>query len=307
VVIDAASGGVLAMDSLPTYDPTTLDDTWDRLRADPSAPLLNRATQALYQPGSVLQSVVLGEAVNNGAIRPQDAWSGRTAGRFQGASLPCASNQVFAVQTYADAFMWGCPGAIQSLGGLLGLDDLKRSYSDFGLEEAPPFDLPVAVCAQPTEDDPETAAIGQGRLTVTPLHMALVAAAFANHGQMPAPRLVSAIRPPGQGWQPTPTSATPRGTISSASADMIKALMQQAVESGAAHAASSTQRRIYGYTGLALTGPGFNFNTWFVGFTYDDSDRPVAIAILLEGSQDAERAARIGGQLLAEAAILLKN
>lgn len=305
VIMNAANGDILAMDSLPTYDPNTLDEKWDSLRADPAAPLLNRATQALYQPGSVLQGVILGEAINTGAAKPSDPRTGPSSAQFLNGVLPCAMDPGIPLPTYADAFVWGCPGPLQALGGLMGLADLQRGFSDFGLAEAPRFDLPVASAQnRPQTDDAANTAIGQGQLTVTPLHMALVAAAFANHGQMPAPRLVSAIRPPGQGWAPMATLATPRGTISGDSADAVKSLMRDSVISGAALAASQPQREIYGHTGLALAGPGPAFNTWFVGFTYTDSRTPLVIAVLLEDTRDAATASHIGGLLLAEAAAL---
>lgn len=306
VVLNAASGDVLALDSLPTYDPNTLDTTWDSLRADPAAPLLNRATQALYQPGSVLQAVILGEAVNSRTLQPDDAWNGPSAANFSSGMLPCTIEPAEQPMTYAAAFEWGCPGPFQALGARMGLPNLRIAADDFGLDEAPRFDLPVAASPSlPPEGDPTTAAIGQGQLTVTPLHMALVAAAFANHGQMPAPRLVSAIRPPSQGWTPLASPDTPRGTISAASADVIKGLMRDTVVSGAAGAASQPGRDIYGHAGLALAGPGRVFNTWFIGFTYSDDHTPIAVAILLENTRDVPAISRIGGLLLAETAAVV--
>jgi len=54
VVLDWRNGEVLALVSMPSFDPNRLDQTWDQLRADPNAPLINRATQGLYQPGTLL-------------------------------------------------------------------------------------------------------------------------------------------------------------------------------------------------------------------------------------------------------------
>lgn len=306
VIINAANGDVLAMDSLPTYDPNTLDKMWNSLRADPAAPLLNRATQALYQPGSVLEPVILGEAVNSGMVAPTDATTAPSAAQFSGGTLPCAIDPGSAISTYAIAFEWACPGPFQALGKEMGLADLQREPNDFGLNEVPHFDLPVAAAAsQPAEDDAAAAAIGQGFLTVTPLHMALVAAAFSNHGRMPAPRLVSAIRAPGQTWTPLASPDLPRGTISANSSEVIKELMSEAVTSGAARAAAQPGREIYGHVGLALTGPGRAFNTWFIGFTYSDAHTPIAVAILLEDTRASTDASHIGGLLLAQAAALI--
>jgi peptidoglycan glycosyltransferase len=65
--MDVDSGDILALVSQPTYDPNMLDADWEQLESDPDAPLLNRATQGLYQPGGVLQPVVLAAALEAGA------------------------------------------------------------------------------------------------------------------------------------------------------------------------------------------------------------------------------------------------
>src|SRR5258708_16332122 len=59
IAIDVPSGAVLAMVSVPTFDPNTLDQAYDVLLKDPAAPLLNRVTQGLYQPGGSLETVIL--------------------------------------------------------------------------------------------------------------------------------------------------------------------------------------------------------------------------------------------------------
>lgn len=309
VVINAATGDILAMDSLPTYDPNTLDRDWDSLRADPAAPLLNRATQALYQPGSILEGVILGEALNTGVAAADDTWNGLASARFNGGTLPCATPTNITPGTYADAFIWSCPGTLQALGRQMGTGDLTQTFSDFGLTDAPPFDLPVAVtgATSTAAEDPANMAIGQSRLTVTPLHMALVAAAFSSRGQIPAPRLVSAIRPPSQNWADIAAPAARRGTISGDSAEIVKGLMRESVLSGAAQAASQPGREIYGNSGLALAGPAQEFNVWFIGFVYADNHTPIAISVLLEHTRDTQAAGKIGGLLLAEAAALAEK
>jgi peptidoglycan glycosyltransferase len=309
VLMNAATGEILAMDSQPTYDPNTLDATWDKLKVDPNAPLLNRATQALFQPGSALEAVVLGEALNSGHMTLADAWSGESAVHLASASLPCAGDGPLSAHTFAEAFIWGCPGAFQTLGSTLGTDGLQSGFSDFGLGETTIFDLPVAVTnsgGSLKPDELAPAAIGQGRLTVTPLQMVMVAAAFANHGQIPAPRLVQAIRQPGGAWVSPASQATPRGTISRTSIDAVAELMREAVLSGAAQGAYSPERTVYGHVGLALAGPGNTFNTWFIGFTDDDHGTPIAIVVLLENSSATSTASSIGGSLLVKAADLLR-
>jgi peptidoglycan glycosyltransferase len=305
ILLEAPHGDVLAIGSRPSFDPNRLDEQWDSLKSDADAPLLNRATQSLFQPGTILQSIILGTAVNVGTVTPTDQWRGDLAVvRLDGSSLPCAQQPPIQINTLQDAFLWGCPHPFQLLGTQLGAHMLNVALSDFGLLEAPVFELPTAAPSfdSGTSQDPALTAIGQSDLTVSALQMGLVAAAFADHGQMPAPRLVQAIRPPGSEWETTSLLGNPRGTISRASADTLAELMATSVRLGAAQAARQAAHTIYGQVGLALSGPQSSLSSWFVGFVYLDNGDAISVAVLLENSDDTTGAARIGGTVLAAAA-----
>lgn len=299
IVVMAPQGDVLAMGSQPSFDPNNLDDMWNSLKSDPNAPLLNRATQSLYQPGTVLQGIILGTSINVGATMPEEEWSGNLVVDLGSAQLPCADSPSLPVNSFRDAFLWACPRPLQVLENRLGAHVLEDTLRDFGLLEPPAFELPIAVAPySESTTDPALLAIGQSDLTVSALQMALVAATFADHGQMPAPRLVQAIRDPGGQWIPTPLLGTPRGTISRASADQISQLMARAVTSGAARSAQQSDLAIHGQVGLALSGPESSFNSWFIGFAYHANGDAVAVSVLLEETNDISYAARIGGEML---------
>lgn len=305
VVLQVPQGDVLAIGSRPSFDPNQLDALWDQLKSDPDAPLLNRATQSLFQPGTILQSIILGTAINVGAANPDELWEGDLVARLEDTNLPCARQPRLPISSLQDAFLWSCPGPYQVLGRQLGSHTLNNALADFGLLEAPAFELPTAALSldgEPALPDPALTAIGQGNLTVSALQMALVAAAFADHGQMPAPRLVQAIRPPGDGWNPTPLLGNPRGTISRESADEIAKVLADAVRQGAAQSAHVADYTVHGQVGLALSGPKASLNSWFIGFVYRGNGEAIAVAVLLEGSSNAADAARIGGAVLQSAA-----
>jgi peptidoglycan glycosyltransferase len=300
VVLNASNGEVLAMTSHPTFDPNALDDTWDDLAADPGAPLLNRVTQGLYQPGTILQSILLGAALNTGIAAPGDAWNGDPAVTVDGAALPCMASPA-AVKTLAMAFVSACPAPFQDLAAQIGTDHFRTALIDFRLLQAPDFILPTGASeVEPlSHSDLPRAAVGQGDLTVSPLQMALVASAFANHGQMPPLRLTQAIRMPEGGWEAATITGSPKGTISRDSADAVVALMAQAVSAGgAAQAARLPGDKVYGHAGLALSGPESTLNGWFIGFVYRADGEAIAVAVLVEDTGDVNAAPRIGGQVL---------
>lgn len=305
VVLTAPGGEVLALASAPTFDPNQLDENWDSLVASADAPLLNRATQGAYQPGTILQSVVLGAALNTGVATPEESWSGPLTVQINDTMLPCAQTAT-GIDTLGESFLAACPAPYQAIAQRIRADRLDNALADFGLLEPPPFALlpesggPIP---SPAGADLAATAIGQSGLTVSPLQMALVAAAYADHGQMPALRLVESTRLPGAPWQLQAATGNPRGTVSRASADAVAALMEQAVLNGAARAAAQPASRVHGHAGLAVSGPEGAYNAWFIGYAYRAPDDAIAVAVLIEDTPDAREAARIGGQVL-QAALL---
>ncbi len=300
VALSVPQGEVLAMSSQPAFDPNTLDDNWASLRDDPSAPLLNRATQGLYQPGAILQSVLLGAALNANLPVFEVGWEGELSSHVNGGVLPCAGEPAL-VDSVITAFLWGCPAPFQPLAVQIGIHRLETALTDFGLLEVPDFVPPGAATRSDglsAEDSLPLIAIGQGPLTVSPLQMVLVAAAFADHGRMPAPRLVLAVREPVGDWQAVVPEGNPRGTISRSSADTVAQLMGRSVTEGVARAASLPHHAVYGHVGLALAGPQPVYNAWFIGFTYSSPNQAIAVAVLLEDTTDTSRAAWVGGQVL---------
>ncbi|HEC24045.1 MAG TPA: hypothetical protein ENI95_14115 [Chloroflexi bacterium] len=300
VVLSVPAGEVLALGSQPTFDPNALEERWDELSADPEAPLLSRATQGLYQPGTILQSVILGAALNAGAIETTEMWEGDLEVPVNGVTLPCSGDPQ-AVSTLSDAYIQACPAPFQSIAWRLNARRLDGALADFGLLEAPAFTLPTSAAdltIPPAQANLALTAIGQSDLTISPLQMALVATAFANQGQMPALQLVRATRLPGGEWQPVSPTGNPRGTISPASVESVAGLMRQSVLSGAAQAATLPGRVVYGHSGLAIAGPEGSLNAWFIGFTYVNEGEAIAVAVLIEDAHSADVAARVGAEAL---------
>ncbi len=303
VVLHVPDGQVLALASQPTFDPAALDENWDALSTDPNAPLLNRATQGLYQPGESLQSVVLGAALNNGLVSAADQWRGGSTTTVDGRELPCAASISYA-NSLGGAYVVGCPEPFRQLALQIGAHRLLMALTDFGLTEPPPFTLPTEAATVDTDliqDQLALTGIGQSDLTVSPLQMAMIAASFAGHGQMPPLQLVLATREPGDIWQPVAADGFPRGTLSHASANAIEELMLRSVDEGASQPASVPGYTVAGHTGLAMAGPQGELNAWFTGYSAYSPDNSIAVAVLLENTPDASEAARIGGLALAAA------
>jgi peptidoglycan glycosyltransferase len=309
VLLSLPDGAIRALASHPTYDPNRLDETFEALRTDPGAPLLNRATQGLYQPGAVLETVVLAAALEQGVIALDDpAPKAIQPLELSGGRLFCARipDNASAPQgegsSYLAAYIHACPSPFAELGPRLGIDRLRETWARFGLDQAPSLPIPTTagVVGQPPADGEalRLAAAGQGELIVTPLHMALVAATIAEEGYRPQPYLVEAVQAEsaeGSAWQPAaPRRARP--VLTPAVAQALAGAMRRAVTDGAAQAANTPNGVVAGHAGVALAGPG-RYHAWFIGFAPANAPR-YAIAVLIEDSASAAQAAQVGSKVL---------
>jgi peptidoglycan glycosyltransferase len=271
VVLSVPDGQVLAMASFPTYDPNTLDADWKTLSTDPAAPLLNRATQGLYQPGAILQTVLLAEALERGAATLTQTLPDLTAPVSAGElSLKC-TYVTQPVTTVVDAYINACPAFFANYGLALGETELLSITQKWGLTEPAPLEIRTAAAPTLTVALSTTAALqayaaGQGELTVTPLHLARMAVAIGNGGSLPAGRLVSEVQLPDGTWSPTQPVGAEQRIISISTAKAMLTAMH-------------TIDGVTGHGGAAYSGR--KKLSWFIGLAPADAPR-YAIAVLLE-------------------------
>ncbi len=313
IVIDVPSGAVLAMVSAPMFDPNTVNDTYDSMVNDPAAPLLNRATQGIYQPGSALQTVILAAMLTENMTLDMPMVGAATPVQINGLTLTCAvPAPASAVSTIRAAYAMACPAVFaDAVIGQPGPAAVQKMFSAFGLLQAPKLVNFETISGSPTTPltaftDPEqlrAQGVGQGELTVTPLQMVLVAATIANHGNLIVPHLADAIRRPGTtNWQPLTVPDLQSGVVTQDVADTVRTAMQDAVNKGAAHAANRPGMTIYGHVGIAYTGPNQSAHTWFTGFVDRPDGHSIAVAVVIEDTNDVSVAANVGGLALEQAA-----
>jgi len=319
--IDPATGDVLAMVSEPTYDPNLLAsqdpkivrDAWDALNEDPDKPLLSRASDELFPPGSTFKLVTASAALENG-FGPDSLWpnpteldlplTDATIENF-GGSTCSGGSQI----TLADALRQSCNVVFGEVGLELGEEALAEQARDYGFTAEPgedlvPFDIPWTSGVFPApetfaEREPAVAisAIGQQDVAANPLQMALVAAAIGNGGVEMQPRLVTEARDPtGQviaEFAPQEFSQP----LSAANAAALTQMMVGVVESGTGTAAQIPGVTVAGKTGTAQHGEGENPHAWFVSFAPAEAPEIAVAVIVLDGGSLSSEAT--GGQLAA--------
>lgn len=297
VALDPRSGAVLALVSSPSYDPSplashnpaTIQQAYDKLLKDPADPLLDRATQQTYPPGSTFKVVTTAAALGSGKYRPDSMvaspnslvlpdTNGVRLPNFQGES--CGGTSI----TLTHALEVSCNTAYANVGLDLGANALRAQAQAFGFGSGiDGFGLPYAPSRFPDSvNRPQTAqsAIGQFDVRATPLQMALIAAAVANDGVEMAPYVVAQEQSPSLTTLSTHNPQKLGTPVNATVAQEMTSMMVDVVAHGTGTGAQIPNVTVAGKTGTAEDGAGPP-DAWFVAFA--PAEKPtVAIAVLVE-------------------------
>ncbi|MFF9216117.1 penicillin-binding transpeptidase domain-containing protein [Streptomyces viridosporus] len=297
--VDPSTGRILALVSVPSYDPGLLSgngrtarEAWARLNADPDRPMLNRAVQRTYPPGSTFKVVTAAAALDAGVVTDLDEPTDSpdpyrlpgTTTRLTNGSRGCADASV------REAFTHSCNTVFAKLGVETGVADMTAMAQAFGFNDADvrvPF-LVARSTFDTTVDRAQLAlaSIGQYNTRATPLQMAMVAAAVASGGQVREPYLVERTTRAGGGTVSTAGPRSVRRAMHPSTALRMRELMRGVVEKGTGTNAAIPGAVVGGKTGTAQHGLG-NSGTpyaWFVSWAqgHEDMEAKVAVAVVVE-------------------------
>ncbi len=326
VAMDPSTGQILALVSSPGFDPNAISNpatataAFAKLSQDPASPLLDRATQGLFVPGSAFKLVTSIAGLGSGAITPQTTYPDQPAEEKTGFLVDgyrvIDGHHLFTgnlALNYTQALEVSCNIYFAHVGLAVGGAALVQWADRLGFGAPIPFDLPTAVSQVTSGGGPlpggfkdrvelANAAYGQAEVLVTPLQMALVASAIANGGVLMQPRLVIATAN-ASGTHPIGPSVW-RNVIDPATASVIANAMEQAVSSpwGAPFAGLGKVPGVptAGKTGTAQLGGTGEPHSWFVGFAPVKGAK-VAVAVLLErAGSGATEAAPLASKVMAD-------
>jgi peptidoglycan glycosyltransferase len=326
VAIEPSTGRVLALVSSPTFDPNRLvDPTGGRhymssLQQDGSSPLLNRATQGLYVPGSVFKIVTAVAGFGSGTINadttfPDQPAEYNTGFNVDGYLVHDFPRKVqldhplnFLEATEVSDNIWYAHAGLQ-----IGPTNLVEWAARLGFGAAIPFDLPTSPSQVTSGGGPfggfrdqvelANAAYGQAQVLVTPLQMALVAATIANGGVLMQPKLVDELRN-GEGSVTSVAPSIWRTVLPPDEAAAITQAMVQAVEGRYGRAFAGGARidgvQVAGKSGTAELAPGLAPHSWFIGFA-PAANPQIAVAVIVEGGgEGAQKAVPLAGTVMAD-------
>ena len=301
-VLNYRTGEILAMVSLPDYDPYDIMARSDAKVEDTA--FLNRCLQGKYTPGSVFKIVTLASAITNDPNVIHETFTCGGDWGYGGGQMVCAGGTAHGSIDLKAAFKQSCNVIFGKLAYQLGLERLLATAELFGFNENFKFgDFVVYNSSFPKSTSNISglvwAGVGQGQVLVTPLHMAMIAASVANRGVMMKPMLAQKITNALGTVLSTGQPVAYRQVLSESAASKIAEYMYEAVQSGTA-----TRARIENYTVCGKTGSAeisddksVETNAWFTGFIYDDA-HPYAISVVIEGGGAG---ARMPSELAAKA------
>ena len=296
VAVDPRNGEILAMASYPSYDPNNIDETFPELSRDPDAPLINRAVQSLYPPGSTFKVITAAAALEAGVSPTQHFFdpgsftlSGYTIHNFQG--------EKFGDVTFTQALVYSINVIFAKIAvKIVGAQALAQMAYDFGFGDSyEGFSLPVAASdlgPPPSEWTPGTTAqtaFGQGQVSSNAFEMALVAAAIANDGKMMEPRIVREIRSPDGIILDRPAPSVSHEPLPPETARTLNEMMQKVVTEGELTVAEIPGVEVAGKTGTAEAPPGAP-HSWWIAFAPAD-DPEIAVCAMVENGGRGDQAA----------------
>jgi peptidoglycan glycosyltransferase len=304
VALEPDTGRVRVMASVPGFDANALRqrETYAALNRDPDAPLVNRATQARYAPGSTFKVVTAAAALDTGTYTPDSVIDGSSPRKVSGVDLANSHGEQFGRISLTTALTHSVNTVFAQVGEKLGRATMVKYMKRFGFYADPPLDYPDAQMVASgivsgkglVEDrfDVGRVAIGQGgaegQVLSTPLQMAMVAGVVANGGELVEPRLTErVVDRDGRTVQRLEPKRV-RRVMSSRAAAQLGQMMQNVVREGTGTAAALQGIDVAGKTGTAEKDPSRGINQpWFIAFA--PAGRPeIAVAVTIETS--------VGGQ-----------
>lgn len=313
VIVSTDTGEVLTLASYPGFDPNLFTEAErleevSRLLNNESKPLFNRAISGLYPAGSGIKPLIaLGaleenvidphkEILSTGSLSLANPFRPGEASIFYDWKAHGWVDMRHAIAVSSNVYFYTVGGGFGDTKGL-GVSKIQTWLEKFGFGERTGIDLssekegfvpgPEWKARHDREDpawrvgDTYNLSIGQGNLQVTPLQMALFAAALANGGKVFEPHIVKTIKEGERVVYESNPTIRKRVELKAENLAVVREGMRMAVELGTAQALGGLGIKVAGKTGTAEIGSGKFVNSWFIGFFPYERPR-IALALVLE-------------------------
>jgi penicillin-binding protein 2 len=313
VALDPRSGEVLAMVSRPSFDPNKFTGRitrtdWQTIAGDPFKPLMNRAIQAEFAPGSTFKPLMALAGLETGVIDDKTAFHCSGGASFYGHYFACHLKRGHGEISLHNAIAQSCDVFFYNVGNRLGIDRIAQYAEMAGLGSKTGIDLPnERESTMPSTrwkmrnyrqkwyaGETISVAIGQGAVTVSPLELATAIGGLSLGGRWMKPHLLRSAKP----------VTIRQAQFQQANVnDVISGMYAVVNEGGTGRFAALPNVRVCGKTGSAQLasnqilkgtklGQSMKDNGWFVGFAPQEAPEIVVVA-LFENGEHGDRASWI--------------
>ena len=291
VALNPKTGEVLALATHPSYNPNKIEDSFPELSENPDSPLLDRATQALYPPGSTFKTITTAAALEDG-MKPDREFYDNGTFETPGYTVRNYKNEDHGEVTFTRALVLSINAIFAEIGvDIVGPGKLADMAQRFGYgNEYEDFPLPVSASdlgPPASEWLPGTTAqiaFGQGAVVSNAFEMALVSATIANDGERMQPRLVKEVRSPDGVLVDQSAPSVQESVINEEDAQDLNRMMQAVVEEGGLTQAQLGDTKVAGKTGTAEAPPN-SPHSWWITFAPAD-DPEIAVAVMVENGAE---------------------
>jgi cell division protein FtsI (penicillin-binding protein 3) len=298
IVMDPSDGSILAMASLPTFDPNRFGDF------EPAA-WWNRNTQQTYEPGSTFKIVTAAASLEEGVITPSQAVDcGNGTLQIGGVTIHEHGGHRYNLLTFEDVMVHSSNVGTARVGLSLGPSRFYRYIRDFGFGERTGIQLPgeatgiVRRTGKWSDLSNASISIGQ-EIGVTPLQIVRAVATVANGGVRVEPRIVDRIVDGNGRILFKPATPPPHRVISEKTAAVLNEILKSVVARGTGENAALTEHIVAGKTGTAQKAVrgGYSPDKFVASFAgYVPADRPRLVMLVVV---DEPKGAQYGGTVAA--------
>lgn len=305
VALNPRTGEILAMVSKPGFNPNTIDEDGQSIFQSPEGLLVNRATQGLYPPGSILKVMIAEAALKENIANLDTVFSCQgTLQIGKDYTLTEADGSRHGDINLEKALAVSCNITFATLALDLGNKRMEKIFERYGFLTPLEGDFQESLSHLPDfanlgSGDLAQTGIGQGSFLTTPLRMALLASAFANQGVIMKPYLVSQIQDAAGNLIKKSAPAEWLTPMDASRAETIKKMMTTVVSEGTGSAAALKDKPVAGKTGTAEN-PHGKPHAWFIGFAPADNPQIVVAVIVENAGSGGQVAAPIARQVLAQ-------
>lgn len=287
ITMNPKTGEIYAMVSFPDFDASNLREDWKNISENPDSPLLNRASQGLYEPGSTFKLVTASAILNNGL---DEAYICKGKTLIDGYTFKDYKSIAHGNVDLNRALVKSCNSYFVEKAVELGKNNFGKTVDSFYINREIPFEINTAKSKFDYKKDigkTELAAsgIGQGKVLISPLNMAIITSGIVNDGIMVKPTLIKEILDKEGNILEFNQGEELGKVLSREDSQYLREIMGNVVNSGTGSRAKISGVNVGGKTGTAETGRGTT-HAWFLGFAPVEDPSIVTVVVLEDSTSN---------------------